>query len=179
VFPVTVVQDDERALVAWLEAGTPGLVTIRADGRELRDDKSTLFTAERITVERPWTGYHNLRIIAPGRRWSTWLFFDESSGAFEGWYCNIEDPHVRDERATYTRDHVLDVWVEPDRTSQRKDEDELEMAVEQGRYTADEASEITAVADEIEAVVAAWGPPFCDGWETFRPDPAWPVPALR
>ena len=36
---------------------------------------------------------------------------------------------------------MLDDWVEPDRTSQRKDEDEdeLEMAVEQGRYTAEEA----------------------------------------
>ena len=32
------------------------------------------------------------------------------------------------------------------------------------------------MAAEIEAVVAAWGPPFCDGWDTFEPDPAWEVP---
>ena len=73
---------------------------------------------------------------------------------------------------------IHDVWVEPDRTFERKDEDELELAVEQGRYTPERAAEITAVADEIEEVIKAWGPPFCDGWETFRPDPSWPVPTL-
>ena len=71
---------------------------------------------------------------------------------------------------------MLDVWVEPDRTVSRKDEDELVLAVEAGRYTPDDAARITAVADEIEAVVAEWGPPFCDGWDAFRPSPGWPVP---
>lgn len=175
---MTVVRDDDRGLVAWLAAGTTCVFTIRADGRELRADKSTLFTTPRTTVERPWTGYHNLRIAEPGRRWSTWLFFDATTSAFEGWYCNIEDPHARDERATYSRDHVLDIWVEPDRVFERKDEDELVLAVEQGRYTQAEADDIAAVADEIEDVLRAWGAPFCDGWETFRPDPDWPVPAL-
>jgi hypothetical protein len=23
------------------------------------------------------------------------------------------------------------------------------------------------------------GPPFCDAWETFKPDPAWPIPVDR
>ena len=58
---------------------------------------------------------------------------------FEGWYVNIEDPHTRSGLATHTRDHVLDVDVQPDRSHQRKDEDELILAVEQGRYHADEA----------------------------------------
>ncbi len=22
------------------------------------------------------------------------------------------------------------------------------------------------------------GPPFCDGWEFWRPDPSWPIPQL-
>ena len=33
-------------------------------------------------------------------------------------------------------------------------------------------------AAAVEALVADWGPPFCDGWESFRPDPAWPIPRL-
>ena len=49
-------------------------------------------------------------------------------------------------------------------------------AVELGVYTTDEAARITAVAPEIERVIEAWGPPFCDGWDSFRPDPDWPVP---
>jgi len=79
---------------------------------------------------------------------------------------------------TRSRDHVLDVWVEHDRTFQRKDEDELVLAVEQGRYTQAGADAITAVAAEIEDVLRAWGSPPCDGWESFQPDPAWPVPTL-
>lgn len=41
--------------------------------------------------------------------------------------------------STDTRDLVLDVEVEPDRSHHRKDEDELVLAVEQGRSNADEA----------------------------------------
>ena len=81
-------------------------------------------------------------------------------------------------RGTRSRDHVLDVWVEPDRTIERKDEDELILAVEQGRYSQGQADTIRATATEIEEVIKAWGAPFCDGWELFRPDPSWPLPTL-
>ncbi len=176
--PMRVVRDDERALVAWLPMGTPVLKLVRADGRDLRADPSDGFLVERRQVEAVWEDYSVLRVLESGRSWSTWVFFHGRTGAFEGWYVNIEDPHVREGLTTRSRDHVLDVWVEPDRTVERKDEDELVLAVEQGRYTAAEAEAITAVAAEIEEVIAAWGPPFCDGWETFRPDPAWPRPTL-
>ncbi|MEZ0579443.1 DUF402 domain-containing protein [Nocardioides sp. MH1] len=178
VYPVTVVRDDAALFATWLTVGTVGRVAIRADGRELRADPATIFTAPRKIIERPFFAHHTLRLHEPGRPWSVLVFFDAGTGAFVGWYCNIEDPHTRDARGTYSRDHVLDIWVEPDRSHFRKDEDELVLAVEQGRYTADEAAAITAVADDIDAVIEAWGPPFCDGWEHFRPDPAWPVPEL-
>jgi uncharacterized protein len=176
--PMTVVRDDASALVAWLAVGTPVLKLVREDGRDLRADRSDGFLVPRRQVESVWRDYSVLRVHQPGRHWSLWHFFHGETGAFEGWYANIEDPHVRTGRTTRSRDHVLDVWVEPDRTVERKDEDELVLAVEQGRYTPEEAAAITAVADEIEETVRTWGPPFCDGWETFRPDPAWPVPTL-
>jgi len=52
------------------------------------------------------------------------------------------------------------------------------LAVEQGRYRPEEADGIRAIATEIENVIRAWGPPFCDGWESFKPDPSWPIPQL-
>jgi predicted RNA-binding protein associated with RNAse of E/G family len=119
-----------------------------------------------------------LRVYQPGRSWSVWHFFHGRTGDFEGWYVNIEDPHVRTDRTTRSRDHVLDVWVEPDRAFERKVEDELALAVEQGRYSQREADAISATADEVEAVIKSWGRPFRDGWESFRPDPAWPIPSL-
>jgi uncharacterized protein len=61
----------------------------------------------------------------------------------------------------------------------RKDEDELELAVVQGLYDAAKAAKIEADADDVEAIICHWGPAFCDGWEHFRPDPAWPIPRCQ
>lgn len=174
--PRTVVRDDERWLVAWLAVGTPILMWARADGRPIRSDPATLFTAPRVQAYATWQDHDVLRIYEKGRHWSVWVFFDGRSGDFRGWYCNIERPHERIGRATISQDHVLDVWVDPDRSATRKDEDELVLAVEQGRYTPQEAVDITAMAGEIEQAVADWASPFCDGWEHFRPDPTWAVP---
>ncbi|MFC5176036.1 DUF402 domain-containing protein [Nocardioides taihuensis] len=174
--PVRVVRDDAAGLVTWLAEGTPVLRRARADGLPFRGDPATMFTAPTVQARATWTDTHVLRVSPTGRSWSVMHFFDGTSGEFLGWYGNIEDPHQRDHDTVYSADRVLDVWVEPDRTVARKDEDELALAVEQGRYTEAEAERLTAVAAEIEAVVAAWGPPFCDGWDRFEPDPSWEVP---
>lgn len=179
VEPMTVVRDDEQALVAWLPAGTPTRRLVRADGRPLRADPSTMFTAERVQVDAVWEDHDVLRIAPTNAWWSVWVFFDATTHAFEGWYVNIEDPLTRGDQEVRTRDHVLDIQVEPDRTRSRKDEDELELAVQQGRYNRDEAELITTVAEQAEELIDAWGSPFCDGWEDFTPDPTWPVPTLE
>ncbi|MGZ4601715.1 MAG: DUF402 domain-containing protein [Oryzihumus sp.] len=179
VFPVTVVRDDADALVAWLPVGTPYLASRLEGGGDLRSgDVRTAFTAPRIQGEAVWQHYDTLRIAPTGRAWSVWLWFEEGTGRFDGWYVNLEEPHTRDEHAVYSGDHVLDVVVAPDRSHQRKDEDELALAVEQGRFTAAKAREIEAAAAAAEAVIDAWGAPFCDGWESFAPDPDWPLPGL-
>ena len=178
VEPVRVVRDDADGLVAWLPAGTRVIRKVRADGDGLRADPATMFTTATTLVEGEWIDHDVLRIAPTNAWWSVWVFFAAGTGEFEGWYVNIEDPHTRDADGIRTRDHVLDIDVEPDRTRSRKDEDELELAVAQGRYNRDEAELITAVAAQAEAVIDAWGSPFCDGWESFRPDPAWPLPTL-
>jgi hypothetical protein len=178
VEPMTVVRDDEEGLVAWLAAGTPVLRVARADGRGKRDDKSTLFTAEPVQAVGEWTGYDVLRVAPAGRRWSVWALFTAHTSNFEGWYVNFEDLHVRSARDLFTRDRVLDLEVGPDGSVARKDEDELMLAVEQGRFDPATAAEIEADATEVEAIVRAWGQPFCDGWERFRPDPTWSTPDL-
>ena len=176
--PVTVVRDDAHALVAWLATGTPVQRAARADGLGKRSDKNTLFTADTVHEVSVWNGYDVLRIAPTKRPWSVWVLFAEHTREFSGWYVNLEEPHVRDERAVYTTDRVLDLEVEPDRTIARKDEDELVLAVVQGQYDAATAAAIEAEAAVVEAIVADWGSPFCDGWEHFRPNPDWPIPGL-
>jgi hypothetical protein len=177
--PVTVVRDDADGLVAWLPTGTPVLRAARADGLGKRDDQSTLFTAELVQERGVHVAFDQLRIALTGRPWSVWVLFTEGTGEFAGWYVNLERPHTRDEHTVYTSDHVLDLVIEPDRTMARKDEDELALAVTQGVFDATTAAVIEADAAAVEAVVADWGPPFCEGWERFRPDPGWPIPGLH
>ena len=176
--PVTVVRDDADALVVWLPCGTPVLRAARADGRGKRDDPSTLFTTELVQERGTHALHDQLRIAPTGQPWSVWAFFAECSGEFTGWYVNLEEPHVRDDGAVYTSDHVLDLVLAPDRTLVRKDEDELALAVAQGVFSAAAAAAIEENAVAVERLVAEWGPPFCDGWDSFRPDPAWPTPRL-
>jgi len=176
--PVTVVQDDADALVVWLATGTPVLRAARADGLGKRDDASTLFTAELVQDRGVHACFDQLRVAPTGRPWSVWVFFTEGTGEFAGWYVNLEEPHVRDQHTVYTSDHVLDLVIDPDRTMVRKDEDELALAVAQGVFDEADAGAIEADAAAVATLVAAWGPPFCNGWELFRPDPAWSIPGL-
>ncbi|QNN53729.1 DUF402 domain-containing protein [Nocardioides mesophilus] len=178
VHPVTVVRDDADALVAWIAPGTPVALPVRPDGRKTRESPlEEMFTATRTQGFDTWFGNGNLRIAPTGRPWSVWVFWHDD-GSLDGWYVNLEAPHTRDEHNVYSSDRVLDVEVEADRRHARKDEHELRAAVEQGRYTAAEAAAIEADAAAVEAIVEAWGSPFRDGWETFRPNPSWPLPGL-
>jgi uncharacterized protein len=70
-------------------------------------------------------------------------------------------------------DHQLDIWIYPDGRWEWKDEDDLAKSIEFGIFTAEEAAAVRAAG---ERVVAEW--PFPTGWENWRPDPAWPLPAL-
>jgi uncharacterized protein DUF402 len=180
VRPVRVVRDDADGLVAWLAPATPLLRPVLADGRDLR----AVPLAERFDVDRHgranrldrWHGRGILKVAPAGVPWSVWLFWGEAG--FSGWYVNLEAVHQRGDHEVVTQDHVLDVEVQADRTISRKDEDELAVAVANGRFTAAEARQIEADADAVETVVREWGPPFCDGWERWAPDPAWPAPSL-
>ena len=49
-----------------------------------------------------------------------------------------------------------------------KDEDELALAVEQAS-SPPRSPPIEADARSVQLLVAEWGSPFCDGWESFRP----------
>ena len=75
-------------------------------------------------------------------------------------------------------DHQLDIVVEPNRGWRWKDEDELDLGVEEGRIEPEHAEAIRAegrhAVDEIEHNRG----PFSDGCENWRPDPALPRPEL-
>ena len=136
------------------------------------EDPEQLVTGEWETVDHVWRTHHVLRITPLGRAHSIDLFWDEDWD-FRGWYVNLQAPLRRSALGFDTRDHALDITVEPDGTWEWKDEDHLEQAVAIGLYSADEAAAIRA---EGERVIAEH--PWPTGWEDWRPNPAWPLPSL-
>jgi hypothetical protein len=70
-------------------------------------------------------------------------------------------------------DLELDVRIEPSGSWRLEDEDELEEAQRLGVLDAAEADEVRA---EAQRVIERW--PFPTGWEDWRPDVSWGVPAL-
>jgi hypothetical protein len=177
--PMRVVRDDERGLVAWLAEDTEVVSSARAGGRAVRDvPLAERFTGGRVPVLGRWTGPGSLRVAPTGRPWSVWLFWDED-GSFAGHYVNLELAHRRRGRDTATRDLTLDLWLEPSGELWLKDADELEVAVQVGRYSPEIAAEIRAVGEWARAELvegADW--PLDEEWTTFRPPAAWTVPSL-
>lgn len=115
-----------------------------------------------------------LRLARPGAPHSVLLFWHD--GTFNGWYVNFERPLTCSPLGFDYLDRELDLLVRPDRTTELLDEDEFEQAQRLGVIEADEAAAVLAELERVRGVVERWESPFCDGWETWLPDPdGWDV----
>lgn len=179
-----VIRDDERGLVVWIPSGSERLESAPADGRRTRD----VPLAERFSVpwamrESTWTGPGVVRVAPTGRPWSVW-FFRQADGSPAGAYVNLELPHRRvagEAPGVFSRDLVLDLMVDAAHPGSEdvwlKDADELVAAVEQGRFTAEQAEGVRALADHATLDFIASGAwPLDEGWESWMPDAAMDVP---
>jgi hypothetical protein len=164
--PHTLVELTDERVVLWVPNGTP---IQRFSGPPLHeaDDLASYDWSLRESVWRNDT----LRITSFDDAHALWLFWRE--GAFAGWYVNLQELLRPTPLGWDTRDHALDIVVEPDGTWSWKDEDHLAAAVARGRFSSQEARAIRA---EGERVLAAR--PWPTGWEDWRPDPGWPRPEL-
>jgi hypothetical protein len=155
--------------VLWLAPGTI-VVWPAVAGRGVDDvPPAERFNLPWELIERPWTGEGVLIVGRRGRAHSIWLFWDR--GDFAGWYVNLEHPWRASRLGFDTQDHELDLWIDSDGSWRWKDEQDLEFAVEAGVFTSEQAAAFRA---EGEGVLAEW--PFPTGWESWQPDPSWPLP---
>lgn len=177
VRPMTVVHDDAAGLVAWLAPGTPVTRPVLPDGRGIREAPLLEREIGRAIKLDVWRGTGILKIAPTGVPWSVWVFWDDDWNHLF-WYANLEDVHVRDEVGILTQDHTLDVVIRPDFATEWKDEDELEAAIANGRFTEADAATFKADARAVEDVVGRRGVPFRELWQDWRPDPSWPLPQL-
>lgn len=181
-----VLRDDDRGLVAWTPSGSARLDAVPSDGRHPREvPLGERFLVPWRAVESTWTGPGILRVAPTGKPWSVW-FFRREDGTADGAYVNIELPHRRiagQEASVFTRDLVLDLWIDAEHRGEEdvwlKDADELEAAVDQGRFSPEQAEAVRVLADHAGAdfiVDAAW--PLGDGWDEWMPDEEADVPLV-
>ncbi|MFF9338530.1 MULTISPECIES: DUF402 domain-containing protein [unclassified Streptomyces] len=176
--PVTVVRDTPGLLAVWMAPGTECVRPVLADGTPVHDEPlATRYTAPRTTERARWTGSGVLKLARPGDPWSVWLFWDRG-WRFRSWYVNLEEPRRRWAGGLDSEDHFLDISVYPDRSWLWRDEDEFAQAQRSGLMDAARAARVEAAGAAAVRLVEEWGAPFRDGWEEWRPDPAWTVPAL-
>ncbi|WP_329271462.1 cytidylyl-2-hydroxypropylphosphonate hydrolase [Streptomyces sp. NBC_01451] len=176
--PVTVVRDDPEVLAVWMAPGTECVKPVLADGTPVHvEPLESRYTKPRTVLRDRWFGTGVLKLARPAEPWSVWLFW-EPGWQFKNWYVNLEEPLARWAGGVDSEDHFLDITVNPDRTWEWRDEDEFAQAQQAGLMDAQLAERVREAGRSAVDVIHAWGAPFADGWQHWRPDPSWAVPSL-
>jgi len=168
----TVVEHGPERTVLWIPEGT----AVRWPPGGPRITIPELAEGRWGYEARGWFGAR-LMISEPGDSYSIYVHWGRN-GEFLGWYVNLEDPWRASPFGFDTTDHLLDVWVDPDRSWRWKDEDHLAEAVEIGLFTPGKADEIRRAGERAVERIEAWTSPFDEGWEEWRPDTRWTLPTI-
>ena len=76
-------------------------------------------------------------------------------------------------------DQVLDIEISEDLKGWHwKDEDELVEAQTLGLISEERGGELRAEGERVIENMKSRKPPFDERWDSWRPDPSWPVPEL-
>ena len=171
--PYTVVEDTPSRLVLYAKAGVRWMRPVQPDGTPLRMRGPSWTLREEVSTQE------SLRIISPGSRHSTLLFWTAGFQELLQWYVNLEEPLVRTPIGFDYLDQLLDIVVAADLSEWTwKDEDEFEATVAQGMLSAEEADVIRAEGERVIEALEAGRPPFNEPWDRWRPDPSWPIACL-
>jgi len=172
--PATVVRDDSRLIAAYL---APGMRWKRpvdsATGERMRMPATSWRLQDAVWERSRW-----LQLFEPGVAHAIHLWWSVPEWRFAGWYVNLQEPFRRSALGLNYMDHMLDIVVDPDLSWRWKDEDELDEAVSIGLVTQAWADEVRREGERVIERLEARSSPFCDGWESWHPDPSWPVPEL-
>ena len=170
VRPVIVVRDDPKLIATYLAIGTKWKRPVRPDGSRLR-----MPTEDWVLGDDVWTDKSVIHLVTPGAAHAAWAMWNRKE-EFLGWYVNLQEPLRRSPVGFDYMDQMLDLVVAPDLSSWRwKDEEELDDEVRFGLITREQADGVRREGDRVMEKIRAKASPFGDGWENWRPDPAWPL----
>jgi hypothetical protein len=163
-FPVRVVQDTPELLATEIFEGTPFTFP---EGNWPSPDGKHPWAGRGC-----WTGNGTLTLQRPGEAYAVWVFWDGLERTFEAWYVNFQEPFRRRPHGIDTQDLELDLIVYPDGRLQVKDDELLDLRVQEGRFTEDQARETREEAARLIAELEAGRRWWDDAWADWRPPPA-------
>jgi len=176
VKPMIVVEDGSDITVLFQPSGT---VCKRRAGARGGPRGRLLLDWSGEHADRVYDGPPMLHLHVWGTAHGVLRSWSFDSNRAEGWYVNLEAPWRRTAIGFDSEDYFLDVTAADDLSSWSwKDEDELEWAVEVGRYTPQDADEFRREGRRAGAAIERREFPFVDDWSRWGPDPDWPVPVV-
>lgn len=119
-----------------------------------------------------WHGHGVLMVQRPGESYAVWHFWEGPEREFAGWYLNIQDPFRRTTLGFDTNDLELDIWAPAEGGWLFKDDELLDVRIEEGRFTPAEAARIRVIGAEIGAMLDR-DERWWDDWTSWRPDAHW------
>jgi hypothetical protein len=170
IIPHVVVADDDSGVMLYTSPGAP--TASPADLTEESFVERMTAPAYQLTASR-WEHNHVLRFLEAGAAHAVELYWSEGEWEFQGWYVHLQTPFRRTPTGFDKRDQSLDLVVAPDQLLSWKDEHHLAALAAAGYFETDEVNAIRREADAMAERVRSWGSPFCDGWESWRPEPGW------
>ena len=181
--PITVVDDMSGHIVLYSHPGTPIVTRSTENARSLglseRIELDFLMLDPSVGKYRGGTSLDShVLTLTPHDSWHSVMLFWSSEWQFETWYVNFQSPIRRVRHGVQLHDYALDLVVRPDMSWSWKDVDEFEELIARGFFSVAQVTSIRAEADRMVRTIESVGPPFCDGWEDWRPDLSWSIPRL-
>lgn len=175
VLTALVVADDDELVAYWLPIGAPSIkpeLVEHVPGTPRRWVEGNWYL-----TPSTWRWAEMLVLVRPGDERATWVRWS-SDRTFQGWAVNMQSELTRTRFGFDLWDHQLDIDVDPDRTWRWKDDEELELTVELGRMTREEADRVRRVGQAAVRDIESNAWPFDAGYESWTPDASWELPTL-
>jgi hypothetical protein len=161
-------------------ASTVIVVADRPDllGTYLPEGSPFVFAAGHPLGTHPWEGraaWHGhgvLMLQRPGESYAVWHFWDAPERDFAGWYLNIQEPFRRTTLGFDTKDLELDIWAPTEGGWVLKDDELLDVRVDEGQFTPAEAARIRGIGNEIGGMLDR-NERWWDDWTPWKPDAHW------
>ncbi|MBT2517166.1 DUF402 domain-containing protein [Streptomyces sp. ISL-90] len=165
--PVVVVQDTTEQFVSYLAAGT--VIDYPVGVQHGLGTFSMWLSGEWEIGDKEFHAPGTLRVAPVGQPFEVFTPVTAEHGV-SAWYVNFQQPLFRTPQGFDTLDETLDLIVAADFSSwERKDEDELELAIEMGVYDEREARRILDACDAVEDALSRGDIPWDRTWSDWRP----------